>query len=350
MKILYLYAELMGYQIPVFKELTEHYKAKLHVVHWDHKKLTPYVPPHIENVKYYKRSEFIKTQLIKFAVKMKPDLVYVSGWMDKDYLLVAKVLRKKGIPVIAGSDTQWKGNFKQYIASVIFPITIKKYFSHIWVAGPYQYEYARKLGFRKNEILFNCLSADVVSFNTAFLSFSEIKKNAYPHRFLFVGRLENVKGIDLLIKAWRQLKEISHDWELCLIGSGALKDYLQKEPDVIVKDFLQPNELIREVEKSGCFILPSRQEPWALVIHEFAAAGMPIICSDICGAAPVFVVPSYNGYIFENNNVEDLIKAMLKIIKKSDQDLLSISEKSHKIGQKITPEIVAASLLSVLKK
>lgn len=348
LKILYLYTELMGYQIPVFKELTGKYGAKLHVVHWDHKKRTPYYPPNLENVVYYKRSEYSKKQLIELAISVKPDLVYVSGWMDNYYLHVCRHLKRKGIPVIAGSDTQWNGNLRQLVATAIFPFTIKKCFSHIWVAGPYQYEYARKLAFKKQEIIFNCLSADISLFNRAFKTSEKTKNQKYPHRFLYIGRFENIKGIDLLIQAWDNLKAERKGWELCFIGNGPLKSDLIEKSDIILKDFMQPEKLIPEIENSGCFILPSRKEPWGLVLHEFSAAGLPIICSDVCGAAPVFVTPKYNGFIFNSNVVYSLENKMRKIINSSDQELNIMSKNSHEIGQRITPEIVAASLLSVL--
>lgn len=38
-------------------------------------------------------------------------------------------------------------------------------------------------------------------------------------------------------------------------------------------------ELAEELEKAGAFILPSVTEPWALVIHEAACAGLPILAS-----------------------------------------------------------------------
>lgn len=346
--ILYLYAELMGYQISTFKELTNKYGANLHIVHWDHKKLTPYIPPNIPNVNYYKRSQFSKDQLLELAENIKPNLVYVSGWMDKEYLSVCMRLKKKKIPVVAGSDTQWKGNFRQQIASIIFPFTLKKCFNYIWVAGPYQYEYARKLGFKKQEIIFNCLSADVNLFNISYVNAKSNKLQNYPHSFLFVGRFEKIKGLYLLIQAWENLRNERKDWKLCLIGNGSLKSLLIEQSDLLIKDFMQPEKLIDEISQAGCFILPSQEEPWALVLHEFSAAGLPIICSEVCGAAPVFVIPSFNGYTFTSNDINDLINKMREIINSSDQKLNLMSQNSHIMGQKINPEIVAASLLSVL--
>ena len=39
---------------------------------------------------------------------------------------------------------------------------------------------------------------------------------------------------------------------------------MKELPNVIIKDFLQPTDLIKEIEKAGCFILPSIYEPWEL--------------------------------------------------------------------------------------
>lgn len=338
----------MGYQIVVFKEYISNYDAEVHAVHWNHKKKTSYKPPEIDGLKYYNKSNFDLEELKNMAFILNPDIVFICGWMDKDYLRVSRLLKKKGIPVVAGCDTQWKGSLKQWLNIILFPFTLKKCFSHIWVAGPYQYEYVRKLGFAKSEIIFNCYSADIELFNKAYENSVELKTQKYPHRFLFVGRFEKVKGIDLLIDAWEGLGSSRRDWELCFIGNGSLYPLLSKIENIKVVKFLQPEELIKNVQNAGCFILPSRAEPWAVVLHEFSAAGLPIICSDVCGAAPVFTISNYNGYTFKSEDVTELMDRMKKIIEKKDSELLKMSRNSNYIGQKITPEIAASSFLSVL--
>jgi len=347
-KILYLYADLMGYQIPVFKEYVDKYKAEVHVVYWDQQKKTPYKPPLFDNITYYKRSGFLKNQLIDFVSSLNPDIVYISGWMDKGYLAAVKVLRKRGIPVIPGFDDMWCGTLRQRVASWLFPLIKDRYFSHAWVAGPYQYEFARNLGFKNDQIIFNCLSADLKIFNDSYNKSIEAKSKKYPHRFLYAGRFETIKGVDLLIAAWRSVQEQKKDWDLCIIGNGSLGNELANQPGVTIKDFMQPELLVEEIEKCGCFILPSRKDQWGLVLHEFSAAGLPIICSDNCGAAPVFVTPGFNGYIFKSKDVNSLSCKMLRIINSSDQTLSDMAENSHLNGQKITPAMSAASFLSIL--
>jgi glycosyltransferase involved in cell wall biosynthesis len=342
MVILYLYSELMGYQIPVLREYVTIYNAKVHVVHWNHKKLTPYEPVSIEGVSYYKRSDYNKTTLLALSKELKPDVVYVSGWMDKEYLKVCSVLKKNGVPIVAGCDTQWKGNIRQQLGRFYFKWFLKKSFSYLWIAGAYQYEYAVKLGFRKSEILFNCYSADV----NLFTRDAQLKEANYPHNFLYVGRFDKVKGLEVLLKSWNSVNK--KDWTLTLIGNGVLKEELLKRENIIVKEFMQPEELSKEIDNAGCFILPSLYEPWALVIHEFVAGGLPIIASDVCGAAPLFITPNYNGFVFKSGDQDDLSKKMETIINMTDDQLLAFSKNSLLKSKNITPSIVAATFISVI--
>lgn len=348
MKILYLYSEIMGYTIATIRSLVAS-GVEVHVVHWDHKKLTPYELPELTNVHFYKRSELSVEGLQSLAERLSPRLTVISGWMDSDYLKVAKRLRLKNGIVVTCFDDQWHGTLRQRIGSLLGNLGfLSKYYSHAWVAGVHQFEYARKLGFKKNRILYDLLSADLTLFNKACCNNFQHNENNYPHRFLFVGRFEPIKGLNTLLTAWDLLVGKRRDWELHLVGNGKLKPVLESTPGVVVKDFMQPEELIQEAVNAGCFILPSFGEPWGVVVHEFSAAGLPLIVSDKVGAASTFLIPEYNGYIFKANNAKDLASRMMKIISSSDQSLHSMADKSYKLSKRISPETSAANLLSLI--
>ncbi len=353
MKVLYLYSEIMDYQIPILKEYVKSYGAEVHVIYWDKNKNTPYRIPDEEKITFHTRSSFDRQGLIEFVSGLKPDIVYISGWMDKGYLAAAKALRKCETPVITGFDDIWYYTLRQTVASWIFPLMIKKkFFSHAWVAGPYQYHYAKRLGFKDNEIIFNLLSANCELFEdkTKFQKeiFSDRKKT-----FLFVGRYHEVKGLLLLIDVFDSLSEKNKDWNLKLIGNGPLESELNERaavnPNIIVRDFMQPDELAAEIRGSDVFILPSNHEPWGVVIHEFCAAGMPMILSDCCGAAPVFLIHGYNGFLFKDKSFDSLREQMSKMMAMKPEDILEMGKRSYKLSKRITPEISAASFMSVLK-
>jgi len=342
--IVYLYAELQPSTINVIRELLKIKDVKIFVVHWDNNKLAPYMTPAIKNVVYINRSEFCAGTLYRKIIEINPSIIYTSGWMDGAYLSVCKKIKGNlDIPIIAGSDTKWKGG-KQWINVIASPIKHRRCFTHIHVAGIWQYEYARRLGFSESKILMHNLSADVSILERVKI---EHKMNNYPRKLLFIGRFYPVKGLKFLVDAWDKI-ENKNEWVLTLVGSGPEKEMLLKHSAIEVKNFMSQEQLVFEFQDAGCFILPSIEEPWGVVLHEAAAAGLPILSSNICGAVPYFVMNNYNGITFPPGNVEQIKIALEKIINSEDVDLLEMSHNSRKLSQRITPEIVARTLLSVL--
>jgi len=351
MRILYLYTEVMGYLMPIFRALVDDYGAEIHVIHWDKRKNTPYQQDAISGVNYYKRSDYNKKEMEVMAVELMPDIVYVSGWQDIDYLYIVKKMKKLCVPVVVGLDGKWQRTLRKYIGALFVKYILKNIcYDYAWVAGPQQYEYAKRIGFMSNEIICDLLSADIELFNDVYYKRNDIPEREYPHKFMFVGRFVKEKNISGLLRAWGKLENIRKDWQLCFIGNGPLKSMIDECRDVEVVDFLHPKELKRKMVGGGCFVLPSIKEPWGVVIHEFAAAGFPIISSDECGAASEFLIHGSNGYVYPFQDDDALFYYMQKIIDSSDKELKSMGDVSHEVAQKITPKSSAMNIVSVIKK
>ena len=350
MKILYLYAEVMGYTMATIKELVNQ-GAEVHVVSWSEKKKTDYQAVEVPGVTFYGKDSFGKNALIDLATALDPAITVVSGWMDRDYLSVAAALRRMRKLVVCGLDGQWHGTARQRLAGALGSVGyFDRYYSHVWVAGVWQYEYARRLGFKRSQIVYDLLSADLEKFSKRLDSTVSSHTSQYPHRFIFVGRLEAVKGLDILLAAWSHLGARRGDWELLIIGSGSMRTLVSNAEGVFFKDFLQPEQLSQERANAGCFVLPSRREPWGVVVHEFAAAGLPILASDVVGAASTFVIDGYNGFIFQPESVMALRGKLEKIIACSDDELRMMGRRSHELSSRITPQTSAANLLSVIDR
>lgn len=343
MKIVFLYSEIMPYNIPVFKALVSK-GFEVHVIRWDNKRISPYNPPEVPGVIFYNRSNFNKFKLLYTKiVHISPRIIYTSGWMDYLYCLVAcKYRLKYKIPVIAGCDSQWQGG-KQWVNVLISSFCHKIWFSHILVAGMWQYEYARRLGFSKNQILTHVYSADVTTFQTVDI---DKKRYDYPKNLLFVGRFSKEKGITYLINAWNSISNYK-GWNLILVNGGGDISF-KESSNIIIKEFMSQKELVDLMQNSGAFILPSIFEPWALVLHEAASAGLPILSSKKCGAVPYFVINNYNGFVFESES-ENAIKEKLEyLFNMNDAELIMMSEHSRSLSYRINPDIVASSILSII--
>lgn len=349
MRVLYLYAGVMGYTMATVKALAAQ-NVDIHIVHWDHNKNSPYQVANHPDVHLYRRATLDTHEMYDLAKAINPVVVVLSGWMDAGYVMVAKRLRKEGHIVVIAFDTQWFGGPRQHVIGWIRRLYCgASYFDYAWVSGLYQYEFAQRLGFDRTRILFDLYSADTRLFEQANQEYLHGKESDYPHRLLFVGRFAPVKGLEELGMAWKLVGEKRRDWELHLIGKGPLKEQLQNIPGVIVKDFMQPEDLMRQVGQTGCFVLPSRVEPWGVVVHEFAAAGLPLILSDSVGAARTFLISGCNGYSFKAGDVKQLANKIEVIINKRDQDLFDMGRVSRQLSWRISPETSAANLLSVIR-
>src|SRR5690606_23915945 len=97
------------------------------------------------------------------------------------------------------------------------------------------------------------------------------ESQAYPTRFIYVGRYIHAKGLDILFKAWTELyEEKPHGWELWCIGAGELFEQRTIHQSIKHLGFQQPEQLKETLRNAGVFVLPSRFEPWGVVVHEMA--------------------------------------------------------------------------------
>ncbi len=345
MNIIYLYSEIMPYQTIVYEELVKYGYSVIAFFDGANRQ-TPFRPKEGANISYYDSSNYSREQLLDFVYKSNPLILVVCGWANKKYNYIAKTIRSKlGIPVVSPIDSQYLGRLKQKIGFIISPIYIKPLFSHIWVPGVRQYHFARCLGYSCNDIIMNSLSGNTMLFSSAQI---EHKRFNYPKNILYVGRYNKVKGLSLLLKAWEDIED-KKGWTLTLVGNGPLKDELEKYGAIRVLDFQSQDNLVKLAEQSGAFILPSIYEPWALVLHEFAASGLPILCSKACGAQPHFVIDGYNGFTFKSNSADAIKNSIETFIELPESELVAMSKRSRELSNYVTPEKSAASLLSILK-
>ncbi len=350
MTILYLYSELGAYNFAVFREWVASYAAHIHVVHWEPHRSRPLELPAIDRVHYYSRASLNDQAILDLALSVKPDIVYISGWMDKGYLPTARRLKVKGVPVVIGFDDQWRGKLRQWVGTLFFRIYLGRFYSHAWVAGPRQYEFARRLGFKHRDIIYGLLTCDSALFKVAGAGLSE-RKRVYPKNFLFVGKFLPYKGLDILVKAFARYRdEWGGDWKLICIGSGELRHVLVGQANVESHDFMEQTALIEFCDKAGVFVLPSRLDQWGVVVHEFASAGLPLLLSDGVGAKDLFLIDGYNGSSFRSNSVESLAKALFAFSKKSDRELLQMGERSRQLAQQLSPSVSAANLMSLVER
>ena len=111
-----------------------------------------------------------------------------------------------------------------------------------------------------------------------------------PAELLFVGRLEYEKGVHDVIAALPRIRRTHPGTTLTIAGEGTQQDWLveQARKHKVLKatrfvGHLDHDELLAVLHRADAAVLPSHYEPFGLVALEAAAAGTPLVTSNIGG-------------------------------------------------------------------
>lgn len=344
MKIFFLYTELANYFVACCKELSKY--SEVHIFRWPVNKEAPF-EFEFGNLKVYNKSEYNFQKLLEKINEINPDVMVFSGWIDRDYNKIAATYKNK-IPTVVAFDTHWRGDLKQRILKLIAPVYLHKRFSHAWIPGNSQRQYALKLGFKSERILDGFYSCDVNYFNAIYNETIAEKSREFPKRFLFVGRYYKFKGVLELWQAFIELQEeMPNEWELWCAGNGDIEPIIH--PKIKHLGFVQPTDMKEILKNTGVFVLPSLFEPWGMVVHEHAAAGFPLLLSKNVGSGDAFLEENKNGFVFCTNKINDIKRVLKQIILLNSTELIDMSKHSHTIAQKLNPQTWVQQILNFKK-
>ena len=109
-----------------------------------------------------------------------------------------------------------------------------------------------------------------------------------PYRFLFVGRIEKVKGIDLLLQSMASLKEERVNVHLTVVGRGGMEEWAKTfieqrglGGNVSWMGNVSDQALASLYESSDCVVIPSRSESIPLVFSEALRSNKELIVTDV---------------------------------------------------------------------
>ena len=328
------------------RELIRQTQQEILVYHWPKASNAPFDNSLIDHIAfcYEKNKQTNVLDIVRNVEDFGANLVIMSGWMDKEYLKAAKILKKNGVKIIAGSDTQWNGSWRQHVASLISKWYLKPSIDVLWVSGDRQRKLANRLGYSGNRLITGFYTCDWDKFQST-------TDKSGNRVFLYVGRLIERKGIRDLLEAYKLYREkISNPWELFIAGTGELESECLNLPGVKLLGFVQPAELPSVYQSAGALVLPSHYEPWGVSLHEAATSSVPIIASSAVGAGDHLIDNGVNGYIYIKNNKKNLMQCLLNMQNLSKRDLIKMGNNSFLRSKEYTPRAWAQSILNHVSK
>ncbi len=169
-------------------------------------------------------------------------------------------------------------------------------------------------------------------------------------RLLFVGQLEEHKGIRFLLKSFQKLDIKSR---LIIAGEGYYKKYVNKiavpSPNILYLGFVTTEQLVSVLNTVDALVVPSLcYENSPTVIYESLQAGIPVLASDIGGVGEL-VKNGVNGFLFKPGDTEDFIRATKELNSKNDY----FFDNQQGIADTVAPfalDIYTENLLKILQK
>ncbi len=171
---------------------------------------------------------------------------------------------------------------------------------------------------------------------------------------IFVGRLIRKKGVDVLLDAFGRglSKTPSH---LVIAGDGPERPQLEKQAvslgirnRVHFVGFCQPKELPRFYCAADLFVLPSRSEPWGVVVMEALASGLPVVVTTRVGCYPDVVNDDRVGRVVPAEEPQALAESMESLLQSRTPPLL-VDEIWEPVYRRMHHAVVAANLVRLIE-
>ena len=143
----------------------------------------------------------------------------------------------------------------------------------------------------------------------------EVDKNVENKRefdFIYVGRVSEEKGVDLLCEAIDRLNKKGYKYKVLIVGDGPLLNELEEQyRNIEFCGWNKNDEVYSLIAKSKYLVFPSKwYEGAPLTIIEAMLLNTPCIISD-CTSAVEIIQNNVNGLIFETSNIDSLCEQLI---------------------------------------
>jgi len=131
---------------------------------------------------------------------------------------------------------------------------------------------------------------------------------------VFVGRLDQLKGVDVLLAAWSQVRQRVPDARLIIVGGGPLETSLQDgslHPSVMVTGHRE--NVLPFLWAADLSVMASRHEGLPLAVLEAMATGLPVVATRV-GGLPEIIQDGHNGALVPSEDPAALAESLVHLL------------------------------------
>ena len=293
--------------------------------------------------------------LIKLVKKEKPDVIYSQWFLPQAFVtaMVNKVFSVKSCFSTYGADVRIVKNIPFFGKRII----------NFVVKNTNQYSAISSLNL---DIIISTLNKNLKNkknYKIIPLPIDEIffkreipkKQEINKLNFLSIGRLIEVKGIDLLIDAFSNIEFRDKDITLNIVGDGVDKAKLMEmsrkfnlTERILFHGWKSNDEKMKFYDKANVVFITSKQdnqimEGGPLTLIEAMSQKVFCICSDSVGYAE-HIVDGHNGLIFKSGSSKSLINAIERYLDLSEEDVELITYNALKTSKKFKRDKITSEI------
>lgn len=257
-------------------------------------------------------------------IKHRYDAILFCAWDTPAAFYTALHARMAGAPFILWSgSTAAENTFLRRVTRPLVRGLVRS--ASAWLAyGSRARDYLVSLGASPDRTM---LAYNTVEIDEFAQRASETERDAARRRLgidaplvvLYAGNLLDLKGVPDLLEAFASLVQQRSDVTLLLVGSGSGEPRYRAfctdrgiSDKVRFEGFVRRDDMATYYAIADLLVLPSRSEIWGLVINEALACGLPVLASEVCGAAADLLNDGANGYVVPSRNPQAICNAMLR--------------------------------------
>lgn len=300
--------------------------------------------------------------LVRQIIHTRPDVLISDGFMQWTYApLLVRLF--KHIPHVMCYERTAHTERRAGKLRVFYRRFVSRWIDVIDCNGKLCGDYVKQLlGWTDDRLTYGHMVADVdglaIAVQNRTTNEVDSLKQKYHIRgivFLFVGQLIDRKGVMELLEAWNDFKaQCTEECTLIFVGSGFKEEAMRKAiknkniPDVVMTGKVDYDSISIFYKAADCFILPTMEDNWSLVIPEAMACGLPVATTVYNGCYPELVTEK-NGWVFDCMKQESIVNTLFSIMS-CRAKLRDMGKESRNIVSGYSAENAAKGIMQAIDK
>lgn len=303
--------------------------------------------------------------LFRVVKAFRPTIVNLTGYYDPAQLALLGYCKFRGIRTVLSNESTAADHARRHTLESIKRWIIRQ-FDGFFCFGTPSARYLLNLGARPDQILTR--HAAVVNDHVLRKHYESVLPDRNkrleaagfpPRNVVYVGRLSPEKNLPQLLDAFaaaRQTAAQGQSWGLLIRGDGPILPSLKEHTRHLGLESVHflPGvpwyEVPATLALGDVLVLPSRSEPWGLVVNEAMVCGLPVLVSDRCGCAADLVRENENGFAFSPDDENRLTELLRNLMDAPESTRREMGERSRRLVRAFSLPVVAEEMRAGFEK